>query len=193
MKTAIVHLAGVSPLSHSRYHGTPKLEKESAADYEDRTWKEKAHYDKEGRVICPPMALKQCLDAAAQRSGKQIAGKGKSTYTKHFKQGVMVFEAPLIVDCEGKPYTRDNIGKFSGMMSSTGEKGGAGGKVVLRHFPDMPTWNMEATFTILDDVVTKDVFAEMIEEAGKFIGLGRFRPQNAGFYGRFAIEKIVWA
>jgi hypothetical protein len=33
----------------------------------------------------------------------------------------------------------------------------------------------------------------MLEEAGKFIGLGRFRPQNGGFYGRFAVAKVVWS
>jgi hypothetical protein len=135
---------------------------------------------------------KQSLDAAVKRTGKQIPGKGKATYTKHFLGGVMVFDPVFIEDERGQPYTRENITQWSGMMSSTGEKGKAGGKVVLRHFPDAPTWNATVTFHVMDETVTKDVFTEMLEEAGKFIGLGRFRPQNGGFYGRFAVESVDW-
>ena len=29
-----------------------------------------------------------------------------------------------------------------------------------------------------------------LEAAGQFIGIGRFRPQNGGFYGRFRISKL---
>jgi hypothetical protein len=194
MKTATVTLESVAPYSQSRYHGTPKDPKESHEDYEERTWREKGHWDaKTGALFVPPMALKQCLDAAVKRSGKQIPGKGKATYTKHFLGGVMVFEPAVLEDHNGQVYTRENIVKWSGMMSSTGEKGKAGGKVVLRHFPDAPTWNTTVQFHVMDDTVTKDVFLEMLEEAGKFIGLGRFRPQNGGFYGRFAVAKVVWS
>ena len=48
-------------------------------------------------------------------------------------------------------------------------------------------------FYILDDTITEDVFKEHLEEAGKFIGIGRFRPRNNGFYGRFAVDKIEWS
>jgi hypothetical protein len=193
MNIATVKIAGVAPYSQSRYHGLPKEPKETHEDYENRTWKEKGHWDaKSGHLFIPPMAIKQALDAAVKRTGKQIPGKGKATYTKHFLGGVMVFDPVFIEDERGHPYTRENITQWSGMMSSTGEKGKAGGKVVLRHFPDAPTWNATVTFHVMDETVTKDVFTEMLEEAGKFIGLGRFRPQNGGFYGRFAVESVDW-
>jgi hypothetical protein len=193
MNIATVTLEGASPYSQSRFHGTAKNPKETHEDYEDRTWKEKGHWDaKTGNLFIPPMAIKQSLDAAVKRTGKQIPGKGKSTYTKHFLGGVMVFEPPVVLDSNGNPYTRDNIAKWSGMMSSTGEKGKAGGKVVLRHFPDCPDWEATVNFHILDETVTKDVFLEMLEEAGKFIGIGRFRPQNGGGYGRFGVKLLKW-
>jgi hypothetical protein len=31
------------------------------------------------------------------------------------------------------------------------------------------------------------VFEHHLHEAGKFIGIGRFRPRNNGFYGRFDV------
>ena len=49
------------------------------------------------------------------------------------------------------------------------------------------------TFYILDETVTEDVFKNILEQAGAFIGIGRFRPRNNGFYGRFKVEKVVWS
>jgi hypothetical protein len=48
------------------------------------------------------------------------------------------------------------------------------------------------TVYILDDTITKKVFEIHIKEAGKFKGVGRFRPSNNGFYGRFEVIKIEW-
>lgn len=187
MITATVKLKSVSPYSQSRYHATPKEAKESHADYENRTWKEKGHYDQTtGEMFIPPMSLKLALDDAAKRTGKQIPGKGKATFTKHFVSGVMCMD-PVAIG-----YTRETVSKWTGMMDSTGKKGSAGGTRVERSFPDVPKWTGTAIFHILDETITKDVFREMLEECGKFIGLGRFRPQNGGFYGRFAVEEIKW-
>ncbi len=55
-----------------------------------------------------------------------------------------------------------------------------------------PEWKGEVTFHILDETVTEEVFKLHLEEGGKFIGIGRFRPQNNGFYGRFKVNEMVW-
>jgi hypothetical protein len=36
------------------------------------------------------------------------------------------------------------------------------------------------------------VFLRTLEAAGRFIGIGRFRPRNNGRYGRFAVENLRW-
>ena len=56
----------------------------------------------------------------------------------------------------------------------------------------IPSWNGVATVYILDETVTKDVFEKHVKEAGRFIGMGRFRPKNNGFYGRFKPTKFEW-
>jgi hypothetical protein len=45
---------------------------------------------------------------------------------------------------------------------------------------------------ILDPIITEDVFREMVEIAGMFIGIGRFRPEKGGTNGRFRIKSLVW-
>lgn len=61
MKTVKAHLESVSPYSQSKHYLVPKLEREIAADYEERTWRNRMHVDKDGHVMIPPMGLKNTL------------------------------------------------------------------------------------------------------------------------------------
>lgn len=90
MKIATVRLRSVSPYSQSRFHDTPKLDKERPDDHEMRTWQNRLHVGSDGNVFIPPMSLKKSIETASRFLGMQIKGRGKSTYTKHFKAGVLV-------------------------------------------------------------------------------------------------------
>lgn len=186
MKTAIVRLKSASPYSQSKYHASAKLDKELAKDYEARTWRERQHYDeKTQEVYIPPMAFKNALSEAAKFMSVQIPGKGKATYTKHFEAGVLVMDpVPLGVKKDAVP------GEWF-FVPSDGKRGG--GKRVERCFPVVREWEADVTFHILDETITEDVFTHHIKEAGKFIGIGRFRPRNNGFYGRFSVLNVKWA
>ena len=174
-------------MSQARYHGADKLPKETHADYEARTWEQKAHVDaKTKQLFIPPMAIKKALDASAKFTSKQIPGKGKATYTKHIKSGVLVAE-PIMLNL-----TLSDVVCRKQMVDSTGGKGSAGGTRVERWFPDIIEWEGTAEFLIFDDTVTKDVFVDALEEAGRFIGIGVFRPENGGFYGRFEVVSVDW-
>lgn len=96
MKTAVATLQSVSPYSQSRHYTTEKLSKEQPNDYEKRTWRDRLHVNEAGQVFIPPMAFKNCIAEAAKFLARQIPGKGKSTYTKHFEAGVLVIE-PLVL------------------------------------------------------------------------------------------------
>lgn len=184
MKTAIAKLASVSPYSQSRHYTTEKLNKELARDYEARTWRDRLHADENGEVFIPPMSFKNCLSEAAKFLGVQIPGKGKSTYTKHFEAGVLVTDALRL------GIKRDDVKGEWLFVPSDGIRGS--GKRVDKCFPIIPQWSGEVTFYVLDDTITEDVFKHHLEQAGAFIGIGRFRPRNNGFYGRFKVEALAW-
>ena len=57
-RIARVNLTGVSPIAWSRFHNTPKLDKELADDYEKRTWRERFHVNQDGECVIPPFAFK---------------------------------------------------------------------------------------------------------------------------------------
>lgn len=183
MKTAIATLKSQAPYSQSRPHDTPKLEKEIAKDYEERTWRERAHINQDGQMFIPPMAFKNCLDEAAKYMS--IKYEGKKTYTKHFEAGVMVTDSLVL------PFTKETMGSEWVFVPSDGQKGGS--KRVWKHFPVIQGWNGDVTFYVFDDIVTESVFRQHLEAAGQFIGLGRFRPRNRGFYGRYSVENIAWS
>jgi hypothetical protein len=74
-----------------------------------------------------------------------------------------------------------------------GKKGSFGGSQVPRKFPVIFDWTGKAKFSILDETITKEIFLKYLIEAGQFVGIGRFRPQNQGFYGRFHVEDdLTW-
>jgi len=184
MKTATVQLESVSPYSQSKHYTTPKLEKESASDYEKRTWRDRLHVTADGFVFIPPMAFKNCLSDAAKYLGIKIPGKASSTYTKHIEAGVLVTE-PLVLGIRQE----DIEGEWL-FVPSDGRRGG--GKRVDKCFSVIQQWKGTVEFHILDDTLTEKIFTQHLEDAGKFIGIGRFRPRNNGYYGRFRVIKVEW-
>ena len=186
MIRATAEIKPVTPYSQNRYVGVPKKPKETDTDYENRTWMERAHVNQDGSIIIPKMAFKHALVAAAQYSGEQIPGKGKQTYTKNYRGGVAVFE-----DIE-LPIKKEDVVAEWVFVPADGKRGG--GRRVWKCFPVVPAdkWKCELVLYILDETITKDVFVKHLEEAGKYIGVGRFRPQNQGEYGRYGVGKVKW-
>lgn len=185
MKVCAARLKSITPYSQSRQHGVQREEKETWEDWEERTWKLKAHVNGDGRsIFIPPMSFKQALDTTAKRLGIQIPGRGKMTYTKSFLSGVLIMD---------QLPTQSTIEDVEGEWINANADGVRGsGKRVRRCFPVIPRWEGEVRFHILDDTITQDIFERVLREAGQFVGIGRFRPENGGFYGRFSVEAIKW-
>lgn len=184
MKVAKVHLKSVSEYSQSQYLSTPKLPKELHDDYEQRVWRDRVHATADGECFIPPMAFKSALAEAAKFMSKPIPGKGKQTWTKHFDAGVLVVDAlPLGVNKE------DVDGEWL-LLNADGRRGG--GTRVKRCMPVFREWAGDLEFLILDDTITRDVFMEHLHAAGSLIGIGRFRPRNGGFKGRFSATLLEW-
>jgi hypothetical protein len=186
MKTATATLASVSPYSQSKYHKTPKLDKEQPGDYEQRAWRERMHYDstRNNEVFIPPMAFKNCIAEAAKYMGEKIPGKRNATYTKHFEAGILVVD-PLYLGV-----TRDEVQGEWLFVPADGRRGGS--TRVEKCFSVIPEWSGDVKFLVLDELITQDVFHHHLTEAGKFVGIGRFRPQKNGYFGRFSLAKLTW-
>jgi hypothetical protein len=184
MRVCIATLESISPYSQSRHYETEKLNKERPDDYEARTWRDRLHADDSGEVFIPPMAFKNALSEIAKFLSVQIPGKGKATFTKHFEAGVLVMEAAKL------GIKKENVEGEWFFVPADGRRGGS--KRVKKCFPVIRNWQADVKFYILDETVTREVFEQHLVESGRFIGIGRFRPRNNGFYGRFKVLRTNW-
>jgi len=178
-------LVGVSPLSFSAPIQSKKATGETHDAFEERTWRERMHVDGDGHVFIPPTALKNCLAEVAKYLSESVPGKGKATYTKHFEAGIMVSEQMVLPNCpEEVPGERL-------FVPADGRRGS--GKRVWKTFPRIDEWRVQAVIYVLDPVLIgkPEKIEEYLGHAGKFIGLGRFRPRNNGYYGRFRVENFA--
>ena len=184
---ATVRIVGITPLSQSHQHDEPKLEGERPDDYDKRTWRSKlntAERDGKQTVVIPAHGLHQAIAAAAKYSKRQIPGQGKATWTAKFTAGITLLEDPALnID----PATVDGV-----TISANADGIRGSGKRVPRKFPIIPTWTASFDVLVLDPIITEDVFREMLEMAGMFIGIGRFRPEKGGTNGRFKIDALGW-
>lgn len=194
MKIATAVIEGVSPYSQSKHidpEEFPKLQGESSRDYEVRTWRNRLHRDENENVIIPPMAFKNCLAESAKFLSLQIPGKGKATYTKHFEAGVLVTD-PIVLPIKVSEVMGETL-----HVPSDGVRGS--GKRVSKIFPIIRQWGGKIQILVFDETVLgsyddkgtkKTVLQYVFEQGGMFIGVGRFRPRNNGFYGRFAVKSF---
>ena len=185
MKIVHVSIEGISEMCQSRFHDTPKLQKELPHDYEGRTWRNKLHINDDGYVEVTALMWKNSIGGAAKYLSLQVPGKGKSTYTKHFEAGILVLENSA---------TNVKVDDVKGDWMLLPSDGVAGsGKRVKKCMPKIPKgWQANVIFHVIDDIITEDVFRKHLSTAGLLIGIGTFRPRNRGLLGRFMIKDMKW-
>ena len=190
MKIVEFDIKGVSAYSQSRHYVVESLQGESPDDKYQRTWREHMHVDTDGVVFIPPNAVKNMLSEAAKFLSIKIPGSGKSTYTKHFESGIAVVQ-PISLGVHKDAVTCERL-----FLPAKGDRGS--GKRIWKYYPVFPSWGGRVQCLIYDETVlqtlasdpTKSVFEHVLERSGQFIGLGRFRPRNNGYYGRFGVSNF---
>ena len=187
MHIAKAYLVSKTPYSQSKHIDEsehPKKNKESPDDYENRTWMHRMHVTSDGHVYIPMTSFTGCIRTAAKRLRIRIPGKGQAEYGKYFEAGIDA-AGDLVLPTLASDAPKERL-----FVPSDGKPGG--GKRVFRNFPRIDSWEGEMTFYILDDLIPQDVFHQVLKSAGLLVGIGRFRPENRGFYGRFSVKSFEW-
>jgi len=184
MKTAVVTIESMSPYSSSRRHETPRENEEEHDAYENRTWREKCTTDEEGFWVIPRAGFQQSLQTAAGQITQKVKGKGAKQWTAYFLAGVIV-ENDLRL-----PIKKQEVKGIRLPCSATGQRGR--GSQVFRWFPIIEQWGGEVVYHILDDMITQEVFVNVLTRSLGLVGVGRFRGEKGGFNGRAKIVKIKW-
>ena len=62
---------------------------------------------------------------------------------------------------------------------------------IMRHRPRLNQWAMEFALEIDEDMINSQTVHQLLSEGGSKIGLGDFRPDKGGPFGRFLV--VNWA
>jgi hypothetical protein len=205
MKTAIAELVGIAPISFSRNPNEPKFEGEEPDAFDKRTWRDKAYAHPDGRVYIPGVVLAKAIKSTAKAMGEKVPGAGSKRWGGVFLSGIMcpdpidiLVPAPSkIVTTDTQPSTdrrvpvmKDEIAFVDVYCDAQGRPGT--GKV-WRRFPIVqPPWYGIATLIVTNDKISEAVLRKHLDMCGVINGLGRYRPQNGGDFGRFTVAQLEW-
>ena len=172
-----VTIEGTTPILFNRFRDTAiegKSKKRTGAmadsDIEDKLYKEN------DKVLLPSVYLKNCIVEA----GKQfkIIGKGKSTYSKIIASTVEI--QPFMIEMDNGEM---EIFRISAVNPTTK------GRMMIER-PKFSKWSATFEIVLNDPAVPVSVINEILEHAGKYVGVGDWRPEKKGMFGKFMITSF---
>lgn len=173
-EAAEIQVSGGTSAAINGHKGTPREQAEP-----------KRYYDKTtGALYLPGANIFACIIAAGTF---HKAGKSKLTTQKTslIPAGIGVdnLVCPL-VDEEGNPVTEWEVDSRSVVIPSTGGR-------IMCHRPRVDAWNIPFTLSLDTSVFAPKLVRLLVDDAGKKIGIGDYRPQRKGPMGRFVVKSWV--
>jgi hypothetical protein len=172
-----VQIEGTTPILFNRFRDTAiegKSKKRTGAlaeaDIEDKLYKNG------NKVYIPSVYLKNCIVEASKQF--KIIGKGKSTYTKIVASTVDV--VPFMIDFKSGNYEVFRISAVNPMTKGR----------MMTERPKFSKWSAEFEIVLNDPAVPVSVINEILEHAGKYVGVGDWRPEKKGMFGKFMITSF---
>lgn len=178
MKEYNVEIKGMTPLLQNQpaEYGfdVQWVEKQASADWEKEAL-QKLYRTSEGEIYQPSEHILQAIIEAGKKI--KMKGAGKATYSKIF--GSMVFVEPDVLIHKIQKY---EIYKKLVVIPSTKGR-------IMRYRPMLKNWKL--CFKILaEEEIQGSVLKEALEIAGKYSGIGDWRPQKKGVFGKFQVTSF---
>lgn len=171
-----VGIKGASPLLMNRYiEGTIEEIKVRKREPKRQEPEDKLYKDGQGKIYIPSTYLRGALVDAGKYI--KVQGKGKATYSKLIGSTVSISPDCITIKPQAWiPFTVTAVNPMTrGRMSVTR--------------PKFDSWSLDFEINTTDDI-PEDKMAAILEEAGKFVGIGDWRPQKKGMYGKFIVVKF---
>lgn len=186
MKTFDITIEGITPLLCNNFHDAAALaatngSRSSMAVGDKGSPREQAsaklYRDEDGRCVIPQPNLFRCIIDA----GKYFkAGKTKVTTQKSSL-------IPACVEIEGLHCLIDHKDDWD--VDTRPVRIPATGGRILAHRPRFNDWRLTFTANLDESEMSAKLFREIVDAAGRKIGLGDFRPDCKGPFGKFVVIK----
>lgn len=169
-EAAEVQVSGGTAVTFRGDRGTPREQAEG-----------KRYADQDGRLYIPGPNIFAAIIAAGTF---HKAGRSKLTThkTSLVPAGVMVDDLICaLLDAKGKPITEWEVDSRSVVIPATGGR-------IMCHRPRVDKWWSKFTLDIDSTMFTASLVRAVVDDAGKKIGLGDYRPARKGPFGRFVVS-----
>lgn len=178
MKKYKVEITGVSPLLQNKpeEYGFDEqwVEKKASSDWEKEALK-KLYINMDGDIYQPATHIERAIIEAGKKI--KLKGQGKATYSKLF--GSMITIPELDVLHKIKEY---EIFKTLVVIPSTKGR-------VMRYRPMFKKWKLGFDIEI-EEEISPSVVKEALEIAGRYVGIGDWRPEKKGKFGKFQVTSF---
>jgi hypothetical protein len=179
MKVIEVEVNGISPLLQHRYpledsgsQTTAKNRKQQADDIEKSLYRLP-----DGTIYQPSIHLISTMKKAGAKY--QIPGQGKLTYKNLIGSGAVII-SPDAIPHRNQQY---EIDVRPVVVPATRGR-------VARKRPVFKTWALKFTIEYDADEISAITIKEILEYAGNRVGIGDFRPEKGGPFGRFMVTNF---
>ncbi len=184
-----VTISGTTPLLMNRFHEAAEVAVSGGTTVtfkgDKGTPREQAevkrYSDEQGRLYIPGPNIFACIIAAGTF---HKAGKSKLTTlrTSLIPAGVMVDDLVCnLIDADGNPLTEWEVDSRSVVIPATGGR-------IMCHRPRVDAWSAMFTLDVDTTMFSPALVRAVVDDAGKKIGLGDFRPARKGPFGRFVVS-----
>ena len=177
MKIIEVTIKGVTPLLMHRFGmegaDDPGKRRTGVPDYKAEA--ENALYrDPEGKLYQPAEHIERSM-AEAGKSFK-VAGKRGASYARLVGSTVDVFPDTI-------PHKVQNWETDARPVVVQRAR-------VIRYRPRLDEWELDFSLRLNDEQLPVGIIKEILDHAGKYTGIGDYRPQMKGKYGKFMVTKF---
>lgn len=169
-EAAEVQVSGGTSVSFRGDRGAPRQQAEA-----------KRYADQAGNLYIPGPNIFACIIAAGTF---HKAGKSKLTTMKTslIPAGLMVDDLVCnLISADGELLTEWEVDSRSVVIPSTGGR-------IMCHRPRVDVWNAAFTLDVDGSMFSPALVRAVVDDAGKKIGLGDFRPARKGPFGRFVVS-----
>lgn len=177
MEKLNVRIEGTSPLLMHRFpmgeedaKSKAKNQKKNEDDVESYLY-----VDEEGKLVQPSIHIISTLKKAGAKY--QIPGQGKLTYKNIMGSGAVIIE-PDMIPHEIQEWKIDRRPVVVQRAR------------IVRQRPVLNSWALSFRVEYDEDEIPKAVLKELLDYAGRRVGIGDFRPERGGSFGRFIVTKF---
>jgi hypothetical protein len=140
-------------------------------------WLGGLYFNAEIGPYIPTTNIRSCL-----KEGARLRKLGKS-----IERGVTIFDDEARLEYPGPrdPAVMWTLPEFRDCRSVV-----IGGKRIMRYRPVFRNWSAEVEIGFDASIIDAADILQCMDEAGRLIGLGDYRPNRGGSYGRFSVEQL---